>query len=470
MLNESAPPLLNPQTEADRVRHLLRMRVDEALDAVGGDGLAGPSIQRIHLPVASTDVLAWLAAQTPGPRLYWSGREDDVRVAAWGAADWHAGEGPLGHSLAANVRPLLAQSDPRIRYYGGFSFDTQRPTTGPWRPFGTYRFFLPRFEYRVSGHEAALICNLVLPQDATLRSDILAAIDHLRFDPAPLRGTVPAPINRADAPDLAGWQQSIQWALEAFDAEALEKVVLARRATFQFEDDLDPFLLLKRLEETTPGCFHYAFQFAESSTFIGATPERLFARSGRSIRSEAVAGTRPRGLSQIDDDRLRNELLQSEKDQREHTYVRDTIARCLRPLCTTLDVDDTMSVMRLARGRHLVSRVRGTLHDTVTDFDILRALPPTPAVAGTPTAPALQAIAEQEPFQRGWYAGPIGWAGRDDAEFAVALRCGLVQGQELALYSGAGIVEGSEPDGEWAEIETKIGDFINVLGLDLRRA
>ena len=70
---------------------------------------------------------------------------------------------------------------------------------------------------------------------------------------------------------------------------------------------------------------------------------------------------------------------------------------------------------------------------------------------------------EHEPFDRGWYAGPVGWVGPESGEFAVAIRSGLVRGNTLSLYSGAGIVDGSTPDGEWSEIETKLSNALSAL-------
>jgi menaquinone-specific isochorismate synthase len=100
---------------------------------------------------------------------------------------------------------------------------------------------------------------------------------------------------------------------------------------------------------------------------------------------------------------------------------------------------------------------------------VLGALHPTPAVGGYPRAGALGDIRALEPFDRGWWAGPVGWIGADGAEFAVGIRSGLVRGERLALFSGAGIVSGSVPEGEWAEIEQKIGDFTRMFGLDPER-
>ena len=150
--------------------------------------------------------------------------------------------------------------------------------------------------------------------------------------------------------------------------------------------------------------------------------------------------------------------------------MRQSIIERLNPLCETLGIDALPSEMTLAQGRHLVSRIEGLLAEGVTTLDILETLHPTPAVGGTPRPDALDAIRRLEPFDRGWYAGPVGWIGPDAAEFAVALRCGLVWPRRLSLFSGAGIVSGSTPEAEWDEIEHKIVSFTQVLGLDLRRA
>ena len=88
---------------------------------------------------------------------------------------------------------------------------------------------------------------------------------------------------------------------------------------------------------------------------------------------------------------------------------------------------------------------------------------PTPAVGGFPRPQALKLIQELEPFERGWYAAPVGWVGYDDAEFAVAIRSGLVDRDRLLLFAGAGIVSGSQAEEEWAEVENKIRHFTDLF-------
>ncbi len=451
--------------EAD-VRRVLANRV---ADVLARPMRSAVRVVRLVVPVGPVDPFAWLAAQPLLPRVYWEGRDDGLEVAAVGAADLLEGAaGDDYDTLRAQLDRVLAYSDEQVRYFGGFRFDRTFPPDEAWAPFGTYRFVLPRFELDRRAGEAVLVCNLLLPRDREREQEILGQIERLTLPQADLSGELPLPVARHDHPDAEGWRRNIAWALDAFGRTTLEKVVLARKAVFAFVDPLDPVLLLKGLRAATPGCFHFGFQPEPGVAFVGASPERLFRRDERGVWSEAVAGTRPRGDSDRTDAALREELLHSEKDLREHEYVRVSIRDGLSQLCDVLDVDAAATEMRLARGRHLLSRVQGTLREGVHGSEVMRALHPTPAVGGFPTAAALEAIRTLEPFDRGWYAGPLGWIGKHGAEFAVAIRSGLVRPGRLDLFSGAGIVDGSVAAWEWDEIEQKIGDFVKVLGLDVQ--
>ncbi len=460
---------LGPDAAVARERLLEEVR--RVLHGGNGSRAGREQIVRVSVPTAPVNLFDWLHARKETDKAYWSGRRDGRAVAAAGVADVCAGEaGPIYAPLAEHLAPLLRTAPNGARYFGGIRFDTERPVAEEWRAFGAYRFVLPRFELVRREGEYRLACNLVLPRDRERLPEISAEIALLTMPSETVDGPLPLPSTRRDAPDAEGWRRNVAWALDAFTNTGLDKVVLARKATYTFADAILPERLLRHLERVTPNCFHFLFQLPGGDAFVGATPERLFRREGRSMWSEAVAGTRPRGETTIADARLREELMHSEKDQREHAYVRRSIGETLRPLCLRLDVDAAASEMALARGRHLVSGIHGTLRDGVTTLDLLEGLHPTPAVGGYPKDAAQAAIRHLEPFDRGWYAGPVGWIGREAAEFAVALRCGLVRERRLSLFSGAGIVLGSTPDAEWEEIEHKIVDFIKVFGLDLRRA
>jgi menaquinone-specific isochorismate synthase len=447
-------------------RWLLIDRVSRAILEAGVVSATG-RVVRLAVPVEPVEPFRWLRDQSLFPKLYWSGREGEHEVAIVGAADLQESDTPEGaDALDKRLAPLLTSGDPQTRYYGGLRFDPTRVPDGDWSAFGAYRFVLPRFELHAGNGEATLVCNLVLPRDAERQAEILRQIEHLSF-PRDASGTaLPEPVSRSDDPDERGWRRNVERALSAFSEGRLGKVVLARRTELAFAERLDAALLAESLKAATPGCFHFYVEPEEGAAFVSASPERLFRREGRAIESEAVAGTRPRGASEADDAKLRDDLLRSEKDKAEHDYVRVGMEEALGPLCDELEIEGGVSEMKLESRRHLISRVRGTLRKGVTDAEVLQALHPTPAVGGYPGEEALEEIRASEPFDRGWYAGPVGWIGADGAEFAVGIRSGLVRGKRLALFSGAGIVAGSVPEGEWAEIEQKIGDFTGMFGFD----
>jgi menaquinone-specific isochorismate synthase len=143
--------------------------------------------------------------------------------------------------------------------------------------------------------------------------------------------------------------------------------------------------------------------------------------------------------------------------------VLDTIRDGFKGACHAVHVDDAVSLLKVRRCQHLLSRVEGILTDDKWKWDALRTLHPTPAVGGFPNNEALAFIEAHEPFDRGWYAGPIGWVGPKTAEFAVGIRSGLLHGDALRLYAGAGIVQGSTAESEWDEIENKMGNFLSAL-------
>ena len=468
------PPL---DVLADRVQTVLEDASPEA-----------ERIARVSVPVGSdVDPIQWIRAQEAADVVYWSSRtpgastsgrasgpdREAVALAAVGSADVITStRTPLDYErLRRRLRDRFAAADGPIRYVGGLRFDAPQPASARrpddlWRPFGTCRFVLPRFELVGRAGERELACNLVLPRDAARAGALRDRIRALTFpSPSTPNGALPRPSRRTDRPDREGWTRMIRWALSAIDDGRLDKVVFARRVSLALDSGADPLRVLRHLKATTPGCFHFALRPPSGPAFIGASPERLFRRDGARVLSEAVAGTRERGDTEEADAALREELLTSAKERREHAFVQRAIERALSTVCDSVEGAERPSELALARGRHLHAPIEGTLRADASTVDLLEALHPTPAVGGVPTDAALGAIREQEPFDRGWYAGPVGWIGPEAAEFAVAIRSGLLGPSSLSLFSGAGIVDGSVPDREWAEIEQKIGDFAAVLGL-----
>jgi isochorismate synthase len=229
-------------------------------------------------------------------------------------------------------------------------------------------------------------------------------------------------------------------------------------------EPFDPPAALRRLAASAPESTTYAFARG-GSTFIGATPERLVRTEGRAFETVAVAGTAPRSPDPAEDSRLGEGLLASEKEREEHAIVVAMLRTSLGPIVEELRVAPTPGLLRLRHVQHLVTPVAGTLRSEAGLLPLGGRLHPTPAVGGEPRALALELIAEHEGFDRGWYAGPIGWVGADgDGELMVALRCALVESRDAALFAGCGIVADSDPAREWEESRIKLRAVANALG------
>jgi isochorismate synthase EntC len=147
--------------------------------------------------------------------------------------------------------------------------------------------------------------------------------------------------------------------------------------------------------------------------------------------------------------------------------VRGALLEALGTMCDEITADDEPSLLALPHVQHLHTAVRARLLAGHSLLDLAGAVHPTPAVGGTPRAAALAFIREHEQLDRGWYAAPIGWVGRDAGELAVALRSALVHGGVATLFAGCGIVAGSEPARELAESRVKLRPMQAALAATL---
>lgn len=272
-------------------------------------------------------------------------------------------------------------------------------------------------------------------------------------------------------PSGARYEQGVRDALTRLAREpALRKLVLARTLQLELDQAVDIPRLIGRLWQSNPHGYTYAMPLdaAGGSYFVGASPELLVQRRGRQIYVHPLAGTAARLPDAPSDARQAQALLSSPKDLREHAVVVEAIDAALRPLCRTLDIPVRPGLTSTARLWHLGTPITGELADPdLTALDLAIALHPTPAVCGLPTADARQAIADIEPFERGYFAGAVGWCdAQGDGIWSVAIRCAQTAGQALTLYAGAGIVPGSVPEQERIETGNKLRTILDALGLE----
>ena len=261
-------------------------------------------------------------------------------------------------------------------------------------------------------------------------------------------------------PDKEEWTANVRRVLSAIGAGHVRKVVLAREVVLEADKPFDRRALLERLGRSHPTCFTYA-----AGGFVGASPELLVRRLGDEVESCPMAGTVARGSTQPEDDALVDALSHSAKDAEEHSLLVDAVLDALAPLCAEGPEAAAAEVVRLPTVSHLATRVRGRLASPVPSvLSLAGKLHPTPAVGGLPRPAALAAIATLEGFDRGLYAGPVGWVdAHGEGEWAVALRGAELDGSRARLVAGAGIVAGSDPDAEWAETEAKLQAMLSAV-------
>ncbi len=426
-----------------------------------------PRMVRCKVQVENVAAMQWLACQSIPIKTYWANRNREFKMGGVGIAHEITGqEIPDLNQLFDELHLYLNPSYPDLRYYGGFQFNRDIKPSQEWKSFGAYRFIIPQFELHRSEEGTFLVCNFLHTGKDTKPSEALAKqLENVQFELTLSDWEERTVLHRQDIPDRAEWQSSLDTALSEMDAGKYEKVVLARKATLTFNDPVDPVAYLLRLRRMSEETFNFYFQADEGHAFLGATPERLFKRQKRTLHTEAIAGTRPRGLTTRDDLRYARALLNSEKEVREHSIVVDMIRNVLEKHCPKLIADEEVQITRLAHVQHLCKHFTCELDAETSDADLIEALHPTPAMGGYPTDIALEAIKKLEPFNRGWYAAPIGYVGHDYTEFVVAIRSALIEKERVSLYSGAGIVPGSDPAEEWQEIEDKISKFLKALDL-----
>ncbi|MEV5069316.1 chorismate-binding protein [Microbacterium sp. LMI12-1-1.1] len=275
----------------------------------------------------------------------------------------------------------------------------------------------------------------------------------------------------------AGYQAAVRQAVDAIVRGELEKVVLARDLVGTIPAGADLRRLVRALADDYPDTWTFAVD-----GLIGASPETLVTASRGVVTARVLAGTIPRGTDAHDDTAASTSLAHSGKDLDEHRYAVQSVLATLGPHVSHLSADPEPFTLKLPNLWHLATDVAGDLADHASALDLVAALHPTAAVAGTPRDAALDLIRRLEPFDRRRYAGPVGWVDGDgNGEWAIALRCAQIgatprRAQEPApadaadsdtipvvAHAGAGIVAQSNPETELLETRVKFRPIVDAL-------
>lgn len=330
---------------------------------------------------------------------------------------------------------------------------------------------IPRFTMGISRDADGVTrrwATAVGPSDMPLPStDELFDAVLWQYGRAPLAAADPAVTELSTLMDSAGYGAMVASAVAHMRAPGatLHKVVLSRQVALGLSGPLPLAAVLRRLRAGEPNCTIFSMPIPDG-VFFGASPELLVARHGNRVTCQPLAGTISRGDTARADADAQRDLARSGKSRAEHRYVVDAVAATLAPYCDQLAVPEAPSLVAFRSVAHLGTRIEGQLRDGVGVLELLERLHPTPAVGGTPRPEALAFIGHAEAGERGYWAGPVGWAGASgDGEWMIGIRSAQLDasGCAVMLRAGAGIVADSDPAAEAAETNVKLSTVLEAV-------
>jgi menaquinone-specific isochorismate synthase len=288
----------------------------------------------------------------------------------------------------------------------------------------------------------------------TVNIDEVSALDLISFDSTFTSATFePGQIT----PDQ--YILNVERAVAEIASKKIEKVVLARDLNASVSESFSINPVLKKLEKKFDSCYIYSVD-----GLFGASPELLVKVERKQFSARVLAGTAGRGTDPGVDQAIGSALFDSPKNRSEHKFAIDSLVSSLEQFTDQIDVDEKPFSIALPNLWHLASDVRALLNSDASSLQVVNALHPSAAVAGTPRDKALEVIEAIENVDRGRYAGPVGWLGADgDGVWAIALRGAQLENNVLTAFAGCGIVAESDAQAELAEAVLKFKPIVDAV-------
>ncbi|EAZ89123.1 isochorismate synthase [Crocosphaera chwakensis] len=336
-------------------------------------------------------------------------------------------------------------------------------------PFSSAFTFLPKLQVIKQKRNSLLIFNLLIDSKTDIKklayqtSTNIKLISQIKIDPKISNLEKKSIETTPKFQMIQGFESSVASALKSIEAKHFQKLVLANALDLTNSQEFSIIECLKNLRKYYPDCYIFAINNGKNNCFVGASPERLINLKNRQLLTDALAGSTSRGKTKLEDYYLAQKLLKSSKERREHQVVIEFIVQRLINLGLIPQISP-LKVLKLSNIQHLWTPIYTQLNANIHPLEIVAKLHPTPAVSGFPTGITCQEIKHYETFERGFYAAPLGWIDyNNNSEFIVGIRSALISGNHARLYAGAGIVEGSQPEQELAEIKLKFQGLLKAL-------
>lgn len=445
-------------------------------------------IVSISLEIAAVDPLAVLQAIAEPDRRHFyfekkdSGAPDCISsgfaIAAIDSAIHLTLEGSQRFSLAQDfiqscLDITVAIGTTHIPFSGPHffcSFTFFDDNIAPSFEFPPATIFLPRWQITRQNNSYILVANTVINIDINIKliaDEMWSKINKIssgKYKSLIIPNNSSVYLNKINMNNPRQFETSVKSVLELIKSKYFSKIVLSHAIDVFSKTEFNLINSLDNLRLIYPGCYIFSTSNGKGQNFIGASPERLITIHNHHLVTDALAGSAPRGKTVSEDANLANGLLCSEKDLREHRAVIDFIIERLSNLGIKPHTSSQPHLLQLSNIQHLWTPIKAQVSAEIHLLNILAELHPTPAVAGVPRDIALEQIRRYETFDRSLYAAPLGWVDHQgNGEFAVGIRSAFIDGNRARLYAGAGIVSGSEPDKELAEIKLKLQALLNAL-------
>lgn len=319
-------------------------------------------------------------------------------------------------------------------------------------------------------HRILVIANAAVEEGCDLEARYALALARIRFleaelgrqlsEPAPAPGGGVEFRSNTSRPDF---ERAVRRAKDYITAGDIFQVVLSQR--FEARIRSDPFTVYRALRYVNPSPYMYFMRLGDTA-IVGASPEMLVRVEGRGAETHPIAGTRPRGATAEEDEKLAAELRANEKERAEHVMLVDLGRNDVGRVAAygSVRVPRFMALERYSHVMHLVSRVVGELAEGRDRLDALTACFPAGTVSGAPKIRAMEIIDELEPTRRGIYAGAVGYldfAGHLDC--CITIRTIVIRGGRAWVQAGAGIVADSDPAAEYEETRAKASALFGAL-------
>ncbi|WP_013320591.1 isochorismate synthase [Gloeothece verrucosa] len=335
-------------------------------------------------------------------------------------------------------------------------------------PFPSATIFLPQIQIIKKKQQCILVINCSINPKINLKLLLEQINYHSKFikDSSEFNCLVPAKSHEKKIAEFYpsyNFKAAVSSALKSIESQQFSKLVLAHAINVISRENFPIVSSLNNLRQRYPDCYTFSVSNGKGHHFIGASPERLISIQNQQLVTDALAGSAPRGKTAKEDAKIAQTLLRNEKERREHQAVSEFITQRLfklglAPHCSPL------KLLKLSNIQHLWTPIYAHLKPHIHPLQIVAQLHPTPAVAGVPTEIACEQIRHYETFDRGLYAAPLGWIdSQGNSEFIVGIRSALIEDNHARLYAGAGIVAGSDPDKELAEIQLKFQALMKAL-------